>query len=78
MLLIAGSLVQAVTQRNAPCQLQPFYSTLMRYTHLGTLGCACLCCRTQNGQLYEPHHDYFSHPTRDANGGNRLATVLVS
>lgn len=31
----------------------------------------------QNGQKYEPHHDYFSHPERDNNGGNRLATVLV-
>ncbi|KAF8058887.1 P4H3 [Scenedesmus sp. PABB004] len=29
------------------------------------------------GQTYEPHHDYFSFEGRDANGGNRLATVLM-
>lgn len=33
--------------------------------------------RYVNGQKYEPHHDYFSHPERDQNGGNRLATVLM-
>jgi hypothetical protein len=37
----------------------------------------CLHSHSQNGQKYEPHHDYFSHPERDNNGGNRLATVLV-
>lgn len=36
---------------------------------------ACWCL--QRGQKYEPHHDYFSHPKRDENGGNRMATVLV-
>lgn len=38
----------------------------------------CCVCLVQNGQKYEPHHDYFSHKDRDNNGGNRMATVLVS
>lgn len=31
----------------------------------------------QEGQLYEPHHDYFKHSGKDDNGGNRLASVLM-
>lgn len=31
----------------------------------------------QDGEKYEPHHDYFSFPDRDKNGGNRMATVLM-
>jgi hypothetical protein len=26
---------------------------------------------------YRPHHDYFSFASRDSNGGNRMATVLM-
>eukprot|EP00877_Chromochloris_zofingiensis_P014720 jgi/Chrzof1/9501/Cz04g05150.t1 len=33
--------------------------------------------RYQEGQLYEPHHDYFKHSGKDDNGGNRLASVLM-
>jgi hypothetical protein len=41
-------------------------------------GALCAAARrTQNGQRYEPHHDYFSFPSRDDRGGNRMLTVLV-
>jgi len=28
-------------------------------------------------QEYRPHSDYFTHPNKDENGGNRMATVLM-
>lgn len=28
-------------------------------------------------QEYRPHSDYFTHPLKDENGGNRMATVLM-
>lgn len=28
-------------------------------------------------QEYRPHSDYFTHPKKDENGGNRMATVLM-
>lgn len=31
----------------------------------------------QSTEEYRPHHDYFSFEGRDANGGNRIATVLM-
>lgn len=31
----------------------------------------------QDGQKYDPHHDYFSFAAGDDNGGNRCATVLM-
>ncbi|GIL58141.1 hypothetical protein Vafri_12998 [Volvox africanus] len=33
--------------------------------------------RYEKTQKYDPHHDYFSFEGRDANGGNRMATVLM-
>lgn len=34
-------------------------------------------CPKQDGQKYDPHHDYFSFAAGDDNGGNRCATVLM-
>ncbi|MEW5298246.1 MAG: hypothetical protein WDW36_001391 [Sanguina aurantia] len=31
----------------------------------------------EDGQKYDPHHDYFSFAAGDDNGGNRCATVLM-
>lgn len=33
--------------------------------------------RYQEGQKYEPHHDYFSDPKNQVRGGHRYATVLM-
>jgi hypothetical protein len=49
-----------------------------QWTHLPVeFGEGMQVLKYQDGQEYRPHSDYFTHPQKDANGGNRIATVLM-
>lgn len=48
------------------------------WTHLPVeFGEGMQVLKYRDGQEYRPHADYFSHPRKDDNGGNRMATVIM-